>query len=330
MKEFASTIYFYSPKAYEFLRKTLNLPCERMLRKMMAENSVEAGFVEQAFDFLKNETSDCLKDVGLIIDGMSIRSQVSVDHKKNSVRGYVDYGKAADELGITYDKSILATEMLAFQIVSYSDKFKLPIAHFFIKGISAENQSKLIDEAIKKLANVNVIVRSVTCDGTQTNFRTLELLGCNFQKDGSPVTHFKYPMRDSNVYAIMDPCHMLKLCRNSFAETEINSENGQISFKYIEQMNKLQEDEGLKFANKLSRNHVNYKNKKVKVSLAAQTISSGVADAINYLRESGYKQFAGSETICEFIRTFDMLFDMTNSRSAFGKGYKSPISLKKH
>lgn len=64
----------------------------------------------------------------------------------------------------------------------------------------------------------------------------------------------------------------------------------------------------------------------MKVFLATQTISSSVADAINYLRTTGCKQFHGSEATCEFL-TFDRLFDMLNCRSVYGKGYKAPLSL---
>jgi hypothetical protein len=50
--------------------------------------------------------------------------------------------------------------------------------------------------------------------------------------------------------------------------------------------------------------------KKKNVRLAAQTISSGVADAIDSLRKSGHPDFIGSEATTEFIRIFDRIFDM--------------------
>jgi hypothetical protein len=50
--------------------------------------------------------------------------------------------------------------------------------------------------------------------------------------------------------------------------------------------------------------------KKKNVRLAAQTISSGVAVAIDSLRKSGHPDFIGSEATTEFIRIFDKIFDM--------------------
>lgn len=329
IKEFASTVHFYSPKAYEYLRTILHLPNISVLQKIIRETSCEAGFLNCVFDFLKAEKirSDYVHDVGLIFDAMSIRNSVSVDQKENKLRGTVDYGNVPEN--ITYNAIEQAKEMLAFQVVSYSKKFKIPIAHFFINGINAQTLAKLVTEAIKRLYNVGVIVRSITCDGTQVNISTLQILGCNFQlhKCEKPKTFFKHPLNNSNIYAIMDPCHMVKLCRNAFAETNMISPSGIISFQYVRDLHYHQQEIGLKYANKLSSVHIFFKNKKMKVNLATQTISSSVADAIEFLKETGHPNFCNSEATIEFIRIFDRLFDIMNTRSAYGNGYKSPLTL---
>lgn len=63
------------------------------------------------------------------------------------------------------------------------------------------------------------------------------------------------------------------------------------------------------------------------VRLAAQTLSSSVADAIGFLRTSGYKDFIDSEATTNFIRIIDRLFDIMNSRNSFGTGFKSPMMI---
>lgn len=298
---------------------------------MIDETSCDAGFLDGVFAFLQSEKfrSDGISNVGLIIDGMSIRSGICVDQKENSLRGNVDYGNAAHLVDAPCGEK-KAKEMLAFQIVSYSTKFKVPIAHFFINGATAIVQRKLIEEAIKKLYAVGVIVRSITCDGTTTNISTLEMLGCNFDlnDDKKPITHFKHPCNNSNIYAIMDPCHMLKLCRNTLFSKIIISPVGSVSFEYVRNLHNHQEEIGLKYANRLSSVHIGFHNKKMKVSLATQTISSGVADAIDFLRNSNNSNFKGSEATTHFLRIFDRLFDMMNSRSAYGTGFKSPLTLR--
>ena len=51
-------------------------------------------------------------------------------------------------------------------------------------------------------------------------------------------------------------------------------------WKFIEELHKLQETEGLRLANKLRSAHIDWKPQKMKVNLAAQTLSSSVADAL--------------------------------------------------
>lgn len=78
----------------------------------------------------------------------------------------------------------------------------------------------------------------------------------------------------------------------------------------------------------ISTTHVDYQNKKMNVKLAAQVLSSSVADAIDFLRLSGNLSFLGSEPTVEFIKMVDRLFDLMNSKSPFGRGFKSPLSEK--
>ena len=61
--------------------------------------------------------------------------------------------------------------------------------------------------------------------------------------------------------------------------------------------------------------------------IACQTFSASVADAIEYLMQSGHKDFKKAEGTIEFIRKIDRLFDLTNVRNPFGKGYKQHLRL---
>ncbi|KAB0791671.1 hypothetical protein PPYR_03471 [Photinus pyralis] len=66
MKEFVSTMYFYSPKAYAYVRKQLTaLPHKSTLRKWVAEYSCKPGFVLGAFEYVKVEGVE-LEDVTLL------------------------------------------------------------------------------------------------------------------------------------------------------------------------------------------------------------------------------------------------------------------------
>lgn len=79
--------------------------------------------------------------------------------------------------------------------------------------------------------------------------------------------------------------------------------------------------------NKLSDKHVFYKNRKMSVKIAAQTLSSSVADALQYMHVKQHPQFLNCLPTVEFVRITDILFDFFNSRDPFGKDFKGPIKL---
>ena len=64
----------------------------------------------------------------------------------------------------------------------------------------------------------------------------------------------------------------------------------------------------------------------MKVNLAAQTLSTSVADSIEFCNKTlNLEQFKESEATVKFIRIFDRLFDVLNSRNPLAKGFKSVL-----
>lgn len=63
----------------------------------------------------------------------------------------------------------------------------------------------------------------------------------------------------------------------------------------------------------------------MKVSLAAQTLSSSVADALEFLECENVFGFRDVSATVGFIRCVDQIFDFLNSKSLFSKGFKSPL-----
>ena len=62
----------------------------------------------------------------------------------------------------------------------------------------------------------------------------------------------------------------------------------------------------------------------MKASLATQTLSASLADAIEFL-DMTQNLSSNSKGTTKFIRTIDQLFDMLNSCSPIGKGSKKPL-----
>ena len=73
--------------------------------------------------------------------------------------------------------------------------------------------------------------------------------------------------------------------------------------------------------------HLKWHNQKMKVEVAAQTMSNSVAAGIMYLKNLKLEQFEKSQETAEFILSKNNLSDILNSKSKFEKNYKSPITL---
>lgn len=75
---------------------------------------------------------------------------------------------------------------------------------------------------------------------------------------------------------------MLKLARNALGTMlSFTDNNGnKVKWSFFQSLYLIQEAHGLKIASKLSPKHLQFQKHKMKVSLAAQTLSSSVADAI--------------------------------------------------
>lgn len=64
------------------------------------------------------------------------------------------------------------------------------------------------------------------------------------------------------------------------------------------------------------------------MSLAAQTLSSCVADALEFLNDDmKIEEFRSCEARLKYIKIVDRLFDVLNYRSPWAKGFKVPLKL---
>lgn len=326
IKEFSLTLYFYSPKAYEYVRSILPLPNPSLIRKWSSSVNCEPGFLDEAFESLKADVKEKpeRKDCSLIIDAMSIRKQTLLELNKERYSGFVNYGPIPAN-----NPDTVATEALVFLLVGSRSNWKCPIGYFLTNKTTGITQAKLVRLALEKAADAGLRVWSITADGTSVNLCTFEQLGCIFgTKYDSMITKFKHPSRDYYVYVILDACHMLKLARNALGSIQsfYDEDGGEIQWSFFQQLYHLQEAEGFNLGNKFSAQHLQFEKHKMNVRLAAQTLSSSVADAIEFLDVSmKLAQFNNSQATVNFIRILDRAFDILNSRNPMGKGYKQPL-----
>ena len=254
---------------------------------------------------------------------MLIRKQTLWNPEKDEYSGFINLGDVIPKP--RSDK--LASEALVFLLVGTRSHWKCPIGYFLVDKITAKDQATLVTKYLQKAAKV----WSVTADGTAVNLRTFEILGCKFSGSYDEMqSSFIHPTTGEDMFAIFDPSHMLKLPRNSLAQlgSFMDGEGNIIKWDYIVQLQNLQIEEGLNMANKLTTNHLKFEKHKMNVRLAAQTLSSSVANAIDFLDKSvKLPNFAGSSGTVVFIGTIDRLFDLLNSRNPWAKGFKAPLRL---
>ncbi|CAB3982964.1 thap domain-containing 9 [Paramuricea clavata] len=276
-------------------KKNPGLPHPSVISSWYTAVDGEPGFTKEALTALKAKVLAGKRDgqevlCALMLDEMSIRKHVQWDGKK--YRGFVDL-----DTGIHDDSLPEATEALVFMAVSLNSNWKVPCGYFLVNGLTGEEKVNLTKDCLTKLHEVGVKVVSFTYDGPTTHQAMLKLLGARLSADNLQV-YFPHPCdNNEKIYVFLDACHMIKLVRNTMSDWKVmkDSDGNTIDWKFIEELHKLQETECLRLANKLRSAHVDWKPQKMKVNLAAQTLSSSVADALEYtVKKSEGKQFQGT------------------------------------
>ena len=133
-KHSASTVHFYSPKAYGYLRQHLKLPHPSTIRWYVLNVPKPAIYI----------------NCSLMLDGMSIRKRVEWDVTRKQMVGFVDLGAGPleEEVG----------EALVAMAVGLQGRWKVPVGYVLIYGISAEVQRELTLTIIKSLYDINITV----------------------------------------------------------------------------------------------------------------------------------------------------------------------------
>ncbi len=329
LKAFAITLQFYSTKAYEYVRETFmkTLPHVSTIRNWF--NSIEGGpgFSNMALRILRNKAQEEKANgrsllLAMSVDDMAIKQHIQYSEKEKKFKGFVDLG-----IGEATDSAPCATEAVVIMLVAINGHWKIPLGFFFIASLSGEERANLIQIALEKVHQTGGLTVSLTCDGPKCHFSMLQSLGAKMSPTAC-APYFQHPCDPAlRVYAFLDIVHMLKLVRNCLGhQEELISPSGKVRWAFIEKLHHVQEDEGLRAGTKLRKAHIQWEKMKMKVKLAAQTLSSSVAAAIDFLREDlKHPDFADSKATTEFIRVFDALFDTFNSRSPLSKGHKAPI-----
>lgn len=185
IKTFAFTVFYYSPKAYRYLRTILTLPAPRSIRRWLQSVKCSPGFLIDVMENIKDKDDT----FSLVIDSMAIRQRLIKVPNSERLQGYVDYGNGINNGGKK------ATEALVFLLVSMTSRARHPCAFFFVDKIDAEMQKNLILQFLHLANEKGITVANLTCDGCASNMSTLKKLGASIPE----VPYFSHPVTGSKV-----------------------------------------------------------------------------------------------------------------------------------
>ena len=321
IKQFAISLHFYSPRAYKFVRKSLSLPHPSTLRAWSSNIECDPGFLNNSLLYVESQVKENQQDCIIIIDEMAIKKQLQWEKKSSTFVGHTDYGSIKGE-----EPDTIASNALVLMVSGLKKPWYVPLAYFLTDKLNSDILHQLIIESIKMLCEVGAEVHAIVFDGAPKNITVADKLGCNIKRlDGS----FPNPCQPGKkIYVILDICHMLKLARNAFGDIKVFClpSGNKISWEYVLALHRIQQKDVLHLGNKLTAKHVKWQNLKMKVSVAAQTLSHSVSSAITFLRNLNLPEFKDSRPTSDFILLMNDIFDILNSKSKFGKGTKAPIT----
>jgi len=202
--------------------------------------------------------------------------------------------------------------------------WKIPISYFFIDGLGGRKKANIVKRCLEFIRESGIEIISLTFDGAASNISMANFLGANVSVENMK-TWFPHPISNRSIYILPDPPHMLKLIRNTIASRPaIYDDNGNgIEWSYLRKLVDIQNKEGLHIATKIRNRHIDWTREKMKVKVAAQTLSLSVAKALKYLRETNHPlNFKYSEPTETFLTNINDAFDILNSRNLLAKHYK--------
>lgn len=351
---FCMSIAYYSPRAYEYIRKKFNdhLPSKSTMSNWLANSNIDASpgicsislkIVEERANEMKKRGKELI--CNLVFDEMAIRKNVQYCQHMRSEVGYITYGPQVSRNGSSkcstsdiddsseeYEEDLPeANQVIVYMLCGINDFFQIPIAHHFIRSLNFEYRSKLSLDIIKEVSKHNIKIVNVTFDGYASNVTMCQSLGANMKDDQADFKpSFIDPFTGNEIHIMLDPSHAEKLVRNVLASYgTIFHENEKIEWRYFEELVKYSQNSTFGLTHKITKRHIEFKNRKMNVRTAVELLSNSVAKSMEFLMESGMPQFKGAGATIKFIRIFDGLFDVMNTtRVKNGNEFKSALNPK--
>lgn len=319
VRQFCISLCYHSPRAYEFVRRTfdLHLPHHHTIRSWYKNSDViiTPGINEPCLNVIRSAVEKMRsKDKRLILalsmDEMAIRRHVDYDIQSRKLVGMCQGHPIVEE------KIETAKDAFVFMVVGINDSLQIPVAYYFTNSTKATLKMQIVTEVIKAIIGCGAIIASLTFDGFKANPTMCRLLGANLDVYSHEFQPY-FLIDGHKIFVIYDNSHVQKLIRNALGNKEVlyDADGAEIKWKYISDTIRFSSEKGFHLTHRMNKSHLQWKRKIMKVKIATQTLSNSAADSIDFLRNQNYEEFQGSEQTTKFMRVFDRLFDIFNSRN---------------
>ncbi|KAG8235977.1 hypothetical protein J437_LFUL017913 [Ladona fulva] len=233
---------------------------------------------------------------------MSLGEGFKYNDHENRIIGFEDLGS----LGRTQRH---ANHALVFMALGLTKAWKQPVAYYYVHGTCPTKALKsLLLEIIARLQRCGLKVMATVCDQMSSNRAVIESLAKGeddrfFMVNGHKVDPF------------YDVPHLVKSTCNAFRHSTVQWEGKTADWAVVQKVFQLEKYSPYKWT-KLTEHHMNPSNcDKMRVRMAAQTMSSSVAGSIYAFFIVGNSEELKSSAVhtAEFIGDVSNLFESFNS-----------------
>ncbi|XP_021252580.1 DNA transposase THAP9 [Numida meleagris] len=322
MRRFACLLHLRHRAAYEQLRKVFPLPHPISLTNWLSNDHAAPGFSNDMFLQLqekveRGEQAYCY--CALMVQDMSLQKCQEWDLQTQRLTGFVDLGAGS----LDADEAPLASEVVVVMAAGISSPWRAPLGYFFVSSVTGCLLAQLLRQAISKLNNIGVTVLAVTSGANACGAETARALGIRISPQRIRWAFHHPPSSAHCIAYFFDVCHALQLIRNTLQYFQkIQWLTDTVQWQHVVELATLQEE---KLLGPRSGHPVSEETYQLKVNLAAQLFSEGVADALEHLQKLGLASFQNCGGTVKFLRTMSRLCDVFHGRGPYGCGLRGPL-----
>ncbi|XP_065545240.1 DNA transposase THAP9 isoform X3 [Lathamus discolor] len=325
MRQFACILHLYHIKAYNYLRKILPLPHPCSLTNWLSTNKAAAGFSNNIFLCLQEKVERGEQDYcycALMVQDMSLQKQREWDPQTQCLTGFVDLGAGI----LDADEAPLASEAIILMAVGTSSPWAAPLGYFFVNSTTGYLLAQLLRQAINKLNNIGVRVLAVTSGASACGAQTARALGIRMDPERIQCTFQHPPGSAHSITYFFDVCHALQLIRNALqCFQKIEWPGDTVRWQHVVELAALREQRILELCSSKSGRSGSKGSYHLKVNLATQLFSEGVADALEHLQKLGLASFQNCSGTVKFVRLMSHLCDVFHGRGPYRMGLMRPF-----